>query len=50
MGKRRTSRRKKGGLTLVHNSQRMPMMPEMDLDRTMIPIRMSPQSPINPMR
>ena len=25
------------------------MMPEMDLDRTMIPIRMSPESPINPM-
>ena len=49
MGRRRTSRRKKGGLTLVHNSPRMPMMPEMDLDRTMIPIRMSPESPINPM-
>lgn len=48
MGRRRTSR-KKGGLTLVHNSPMMPMMPEMDLDRTMIPIRMSPQSPINPM-
>ena len=49
MGRRRTSRRKKGGLTLVHNSPRMPMMPEMDLDRTMIPIRMSPESPMNPM-
>lgn len=49
MGRRRTSRRKKGGLTLVHSSPRMPMMPEMDLDRTMIPIRMSPQSPMNPM-
>jgi len=49
MGRRRTSRRKKGGLTLVHNSPRMPMMPEMDLDRTIIPIRMSPQSPMNPM-
>ena len=50
MGRRkRTSRKSGSGLTLVHNSPRMPMMPEMDLDRSIIPISMSPQGSMNPM-
>jgi hypothetical protein len=50
MGRRkRTSRKSGSGLTLVHNSPRMPMMPEMDLDRSIIPISMSPQGSMDSM-